>query len=77
MEINSKYRYLSQLQDLETKLEKDKIEGYKKDAVIAKVTTENEQLLREVAWLRNVRDIDASIATLPGVCFSNVGAEAK
>ena len=26
-----------------------KIEGYKKDAVIAKVTTENEQLLREVA----------------------------
>jgi len=62
-EINLKYE--GHISELENKLKESQIDLYKKEAIIAKVTTENEHLSKENYRLKNVNNINDSLIRLP------------
>lgn len=74
-ELNLKYQ--TQLNDLEKQLKTSHYELYKKEALIAKITTENEFLSQENFKLKSAHNINDSILRLPDTCFIDIQSAKK
>lgn len=65
-------KYEKQISDLEDNLKKVNMRLYQKEALIAKVTTENEYLAQENFRLKSVHNINDSLIRLPETCFIDI-----
>ncbi|CAI2362421.1 unnamed protein product [Moneuplotes crassus] len=74
-ELNLKYE--THIADLEKKLSTVNMDIYKKEALIAKITTENEHLCQENFKLKNIKDINDSLTRLPETCFIDLQSAKK
>jgi hypothetical protein len=74
-EVHLKFEHL--ILDLEKKLKVANMEVYKKEAINAKITTENEYLNQENFRLKNVSEINDSLLRLPDTCFIDIQSSKK
>jgi uncharacterized protein YoxC len=74
-EVHLKFEHL--IIDLEKKLKVANMEVYKKEAINAKITTENEYLNQENFRLKNVSEINDSLLRLPDTCFIDIQSSKK
>ena len=70
-------KYQNQIEDLERKLKEANLTLYKKEALIAKITTENEHLSQENFRLKNINNINDSLIRLPDTCFIDIQSAKK
>ena len=74
-ELNLKYQ--NQITDLEKKIQEFNITLYKKEALIAKITTENEFLSQENFRIKSAQNINDSIIRLPDTWFIDIQSAKK
>lgn len=74
-ELNLKYQ--SYINDLEKKLKDANFDIYKKEALIAKITSENEHLSQENFRVKSAQNINDSILRLPDTCFIDIQSAKK